>query len=71
MDFNGVAVVGLAVLIWSWGTNIGGNISSSDGVCGSWETVVELTTFLLWLFSEKFSSYNMGNKEFSVGIFFN
>ena len=69
MDFNDVEVVGLVVSIWSQGTNIGGIISSSDGVCGSWETAVEVTTFLFWLFSEKFSSDNMGNKEFSVGVF--
>ena len=46
VDFNGVVVVGLAVSMLSRGTNIGGNISSSDGVCGSWETAVEVTIFL-------------------------
>ena len=48
-------------------TNTGGKISSSSGVCDRWETATGVITFSL--FSEDFSYDNMGNKEFSVGVF--
>ena len=62
-----VVVEGFSVSIWSHGTNTGGKVSSSSGVCDSWETATGVITFSL--FSEDVSSDNMGNKEFSVGVF--
>ena len=59
-----MVVEGFVVSIWSFGTNVGGSISSSSGVCNGWETVTgEITS------CEGVSSDNMGSKEFSVGIF--
>ena len=59
-------VEGFVVSIWSFGTNVGGSISSSSGVCDGWETATGETTSSL---CEGVSSDNMGSKEFSVGIF--
>ena len=42
-------------------------MSSSGGVCDSRETATGVIAFLL--FCEGVSSDNMGNKEFSVGVF--
>ena len=42
-------------------------MSSSGGVCDSQETVTGVIAFSL--FCEGVSSDNMGNKEFSVGVF--
>ena len=67
-DQRGMFVVeGFLVSIWSHGTNTSGKVSSSGGVCDSWETVTGVLTFAL--FSEDVSSDNMGNKEFNVGAF--
>ena len=61
-----MVVEGFVASIWSFGTNGGGSISSSGGVCNEWETATgEITSSLC----EGVSSYNMGSKEFSVGIF--
>ena len=62
-----VLVEGIAVATSSHGTNTGGRISSSSGVCDSVETAAGVITFSLFL--EDISSDNMGNKEFSVGTF--
>ena len=62
-----VLVEGIAVDVWSHGTNRGGRINSSGGVYDSLETAAGVITFSLFL--EDVSSDNMGNKEFSVGIF--
>ena len=61
-----IVVEGFVVSIWSFGTNVGGIISSSGGVCEEWETATgEITSSLC----EGISSDNMGSKEFSVEIF--
>ena len=67
--WRGMSIVaeGLLVATWSHGTNTGGQISSSGGVCDSWGTVMGVITFSLFL--EDVSSDNMGYKEFSVGTF--
>ena len=62
-----MVVEGFSVAIWSHGTNTDGRISSSSGVCDSGETVTGVITFSL--FCEDVSFDNMGNKEFSVGVF--
>ena len=62
-----VVVEGFSVAIWSCGTNKGGRISSSGGVCDSWETATGVITFSL--FCEDVSSDIIGNKESSVGVF--
>ena len=62
-----MVVEGFLVSIWSFGTITGGKNSSSGGVCDSWETATGVITFSL--FCEDVRSDNMGNKEFSVGIF--
>ena len=62
-----IVVEGFLVAIWSCGTSTGGRISSSGGVCDSWETATGVITFSL--FCEDVSFDNMGNKEFSVGVF--
>ena len=62
-----VVVEGLLASIWSHRTNTGGRISSSGGVWDSVETVTGVITFSL--FCEDVSSDNMGNKEFSMGVF--
>ena len=51
----------------SFGTNTGGSICSSGGVCGSWGTATVARAFLV--FCEGASSDNMGNKESNVGVF--
>ena len=61
-----MVVKGFVVSIQSFGTNVGGSISSSGGVYKEWETVTGETTSSL---CEGVSSDNMGSKEFSVGIF--
>ena len=62
-----MVVEGFSVSIWSFGTITGGRKSSSSGVYDSWETAAGVITSSL--FCEGVSSDNMGNKEFSVGIF--
>ena len=62
-----IVAEGLSVATWSHGTNTGGRISSSSGVCDSWGTVTGVITFSL--FWKDVSSDNMGNKVFSVGTF--
>ena len=62
-----VVVEGFLVSIWSHGINTGGKVSSSGGFCDSWEIATGVITFSV--FSEDVSSDNMGNKEFSVGVF--
>ena len=62
-----MVVKGFLVSIWSHGTNTGGRISSSGGVWDSGETATGVITFSL--FCECVSSDNMGNKEFSMGVF--
>ena len=66
---RGMSIVAEVLLVatWSHGTNTGGRISSSSGVCDSWGTAMGVITFSL--FWEDVSSDNMGNKEFSVGTF--
>ena len=62
----GMVVKGFVVSIRSFGTNVGGSISSSGGVCKEWETATgEITSS----FCEGVSSDNSGSKEFSVWIF--
>ena len=61
-----MVVEGFVVSIQSFGTNVGGSISSSGGVCEECETATgEITSSLCG----GVSSDNMGSKEFSVGIF--
>ena len=62
-----MAVEGFVVSIWSFGTIIGGRMSSSGGVCDSWGTATGVRAFLLRC--EGVSSENMGSKEFNVGTF--
>ena len=64
-----VVVEGLLASIWSCGTNTGDRISSSGGAWDSGETETGVITFSFSLFCEDVSSGNMGNKEFSVGVF--
>ena len=65
----GVARYGTAggdLVICSFGTNIGGSISSSDGGCGCQGTATVVRAFLAFCGT---CSDNMGNKESKVGIF--
>ena len=54
------------LVICSFGTNIGGSISSSKGGCGCQGTVTVVRAFLVFCGTH---SDNMGNKESKVGIF--
>ena len=67
--WNGIDMVveGFVISIRSFGTNTCGRMSSSGQVCDSQETVTGVIAFPL--FGEGVSSDNMGNKEFSVGVF--
>ena len=49
------------------GMDTGGRMSSSGGVCDSWDTATGVIAFSL--FCEGVSSDNISNKEFSVGVF--
>ena len=49
--WNGIDVVveGFVISIWSFGTDTGGRMSSSGGVCDSQETVTGVIAFVIIL----------------------